>query len=156
MNRLIAVAPADLYKVWPRLREAALTIESPEDLIPEDVYTACKTNGATLFLLESEGREVGFMVARLNLPDLHIWWLHAETGYDVMTSFREQLMELARGAQARNLTYGSQRKAWQKVSAQHGFKMRFVVYECPVEGPKLAPPPAANDDGADNDQHATH
>lgn len=139
MNQLVAVSPNDLPLIWPTIRDDVAQIEAPDGFIPEDVYLMCKTNSATLFLLKIDGEQVGFMVARLALPDLHIWLLKADAGYDVMHTFRRELMELAFQAKATKLTYGSTRKAWQKVSADHGFKLRMIVYECPVE----VPPPLA-------------
>lgn len=157
MNRLIAVAPADLGRYWPSIRENVSDIEAPDGFIPEDVYCACKTNGATLFLLEVDGKQVGHMVARLQLPDLHIWQVHAPNGYDVMTTFRDQLMELARSANATKLTFGSTRKAWAQVASKHGFAMRMVVYEAAVEPPKQpVQQPPGEGAGAGNDQQVTH
>src|SRR5579859_5524208 len=132
-KELLAVAPADLVTVWPTIRQEAAAIEAPDGFLPEDIYAMCKSNGATLFLLHVDGVRVGWMVARLMLPDLHIWMLRADNGYDVMHLFRDELMELARRAQATKLTYGSTRKAWAKVAQSHGFKMRMIVYECPVD-----------------------
>jgi hypothetical protein len=146
MNELIAIAPGDLATVWPSIRDDVASIEAPDGCLPEDVYMACKTNGATLFILKADGKQIGFMVARLMLPDLHIWQLKAENGFDVLTTFRTQLMQLARGAKATKITYGSSRKAWAQVAAQHKFKMRMVVYECEVdEPPEGAPALVASD-----------
>lgn len=133
MNKLLAVSPADITAIWPSVRADVASVEAPDGFIPEDAYAMCKSNAATLFLLEVDGKRVGFMIARLMLPDLHIWMLKADNGYDVMTSFRPELMELARNANANKLTYGSTRKAWAKVAPDHGFKMRMIVYEAPVD-----------------------
>jgi hypothetical protein len=135
-KHLIAVAPAMLATAWPQIREEVATIEAPDGFLPEDVYAMCKTGGATLFFLMVGEKRVGWMVCRLQQPDLHIWQLKADNGYDVMTTFRDQLMDLARQAQATTVTYGSTRKAWAKVAQDHGFKMRMIVYETPVDAPK--------------------
>ena len=140
MKHLLAVSPAELTTVWPQIRDEAATIEAPDGFLPEDVYMACKTNNSTLFFLMDGEKRVGWMVARLQLPDLHIWQLKADAGYDVMTSYRSQLMELARNAQASTITFGSTLKAWAKVAPSHGFKLRMIVYACPVDAPP--PPPA--------------
>lgn len=137
-KQLLAVAPAMLATVWPQIREEVVLIEAPDGFIPEDVYTMCKTGGATLFMLHVGEKRVGWMVCRLQQPDLHIWQLKADNGYDVMTTFRDQLMELARTAGATTITYGSTRKAWAKVAVNHGFKMRMIVYETPVDAPVQA------------------
>lgn len=133
LKRLIAIQPNDLSLVWPEIRAEVATIETPDGLIPEDVFMACKSNNAVLFMLQVGEKRVGWMVVRNFGTDLHIWQLRADNGYEVMTSFRPQLMEIARNAGCTKITYGSTREAWNKVSKQHGFKIRMVVYECPVD-----------------------
>jgi hypothetical protein len=141
---LLAIAPADLSQYWPQIRNEVAEIEAPDGFMPEDVYAMCKSNGATLFFLMDGDTRIGWMVCRLMLPDLHIWQLHAEIGYEVMKTFRAQLMDLARGIQGCTaITYGSTRKAWAKVAQEHGFGMRMIVYQCPID-PAPAPP-AANE-----------
>lgn len=132
-RQLVAIPPHDLSAVWPDIRSDVASIETPDGFIPEDVYFACKSNNAVLFFLTEEGKRVGWMVCRPILPDLHIWQLKADAGYDVLRTFRSQLMELARNAGAKNITYGSSRKAWVKVAQEHGFKPRMVIYEAPVD-----------------------
>jgi len=153
-KQLMAIAPDDLPQYWPEIREEVATIETPDGLIPEDVYGACRQSNATLFFLLVDGTRIGFMVVRGFGTDMHIWQLYAKIGYDVLRMFRPELMELARMANAKKITYGSTRQGWNKVAAQHGFKVRMVIYEAPVDA---APTQAANDDGgADNDKHVTH
>lgn len=135
MKKVIAVTPSELGAVWPTIREEVASIEAPDGCLPEDVYMMCKLGHASLFLLEVDEKRVGFAVIRLNLPDLHIWQLKAENGYEVMTQFRDELNQVAIGAGAKHITYGSSRKAWSQVAAKHGFKMRMVVYESNVSPP---------------------
>jgi len=162
LTNMRAIAPIDLSKVWPEIRHEVAEIEAPDGFIPEDAYAMCKSAQASLFFLEVEGKRVGWMICRLLGADLHIWMVRAETGYDVLHTFRGELMQLARSANATKLTYGSTRKAWAKVAPDHGFSIRMVVYECPVEplhvcGNGASIPNIAIDDGApDNDKHATH
>lgn len=132
-KQLIAISPNDLNKYWPEIRAEVSTVETPDGFIPEDVYAMCKSNAATLFFLMADGQRVGWMVLRQLGTDMHIWQLKADSGYDVMRLFRAELMALARGANCNKITYGSTRKAWAKVSAEHGFSMRMIVYECPVD-----------------------
>lgn len=133
LKTLVAISPNDLSHIWPEIRAEVATIETPDGLIPEDVFMACKSNNAVLFMLNVGQKRVGWMVVRNFGTDLHIWQLRADNGYEVMTSFRPQLMEIARNAGCTKITYGSTREAWNKVSKQHGFKIRMVVYECPVD-----------------------
>jgi len=59
--------------------------------------------------------------------------LSADNGYNVLTEFRDELMELARKVGAQKITFGSRRRAWQQVAASHGFNVRMIVYELPVQ-----------------------
>lgn len=130
---LFAPQLGQLKEIWPRIRGKLSEIETPDDVIPEEVYAMCITNQATLFMLMVDGKEVGFMVCRLIAPDFHIWLLHADNGYEVLTQFREQLMEIAKKTGSQNITFGSRRRAWQQVAASHGFNVRMIVYACPVQ-----------------------
>jgi hypothetical protein len=152
---LLAIAPNDLSKAWPEIREDVASVEAPDGFIPEDVFAMCRQGAAALFFMFVDGKRVGYMVLRQVGTDLHIWQVKADNGYDVLTQFRPELMAVARGANCNKLTYGSTRGAWAKVSQKHGFKMRMVVYECGVEGQEAAD--NTGDDGApDADAHATH
>jgi hypothetical protein len=132
-REMIAIAPNQLKNVWPSIREKVANIESPEEIIPEEVFAMCASNQATLFILKVGGKEVGFMVVRLILPDLHLWLVHGENGYEIMSTFRTDLMKLAREVKATKITFGSRRRAWQQVSEKHGFKVRMIVYQADVE-----------------------
>ena len=149
MNQLLAIPPDHLGKIWHEIRHEIAEIEAPDDFIPEDVYWACKTNQATLFFLMVDDKRVGWMVARQQLPAIHIWQLHAENGYDVLRAFRAELMTLVRNANCSKITYGSTRKAWQKVAPDHGFKMQMVIWECPLDPlpQPPAPKPPTGEDG---------
>lgn len=139
---LLAIAPNDLPKYWPEIREEVATIETPDGLIPEDVYSACRQGQATLFFLQIDGKRIGWMVVRGIGTDLHIWQVKAQIGYDVLRVFRPELMQLARNANATKLTYGSTRQGWNKIAAQHGFKVRMVVYESLIDAPPAQLPSA--------------
>lgn len=133
-KKLVAVPIADLPKVWPSLRAGIAEMDNPEQVIPEEIYAALYCNQATLFLLTVNGANIGFMVIRIIKPaDCHIWLLHAENGYESLNIFRDDLMGIAKLAGASKLTFGSRRKAWQKVAVEHGFNVRMITYECPVQ-----------------------
>ena len=157
---LMAIAPADMPRYWPEIREEVASIEAPDGFIPEDVYSMCRQGQAYLFFMMVDGVRAGWIVVRTLGSDLHIWQVKAKIGYDVLRVFRDELMQLARNANAGKITYGSTRQAWNKIAAAHGFKVRVVIYESPID-PAPAPPappnnPPATDGAPDNDQHVTH
>jgi len=148
MKEFLAVQPKDLAAIWPSLRGEVATIETPDGMIPEDVYTECKLGHATLFLLILDGKRVGWCVMKMIGPDLHIWQVFGDIGYEVLRLFRKEVMNCARGANARMLTYSSSRQGWNKVSKQHGFNVRMVVYECPIDPVEAPAIPAAVEQAA--------
>lgn len=135
-RKLEAIAPANLPRVWPSIRDEITSVEAPDGFIPEDAYAMCRSGEATLFLLYVDGARIGWMVLRMLGRDLHIWLLYARPGFEPMTIFREDLMHIARNATpypALKLTFGSARRGWERVAPQHGFRLRHVTFECDVE-----------------------
>lgn len=135
-RKLEAVAPVDLPRVWPTIRSEIATVEAPDGFIPEDAYAMCRAGEAALFLLHVGDERIGWMILRLLGLDLHIWMLYAKPGYEPMSIFRADLMDIARKTTphaARKLTFGSSRRGWEKVAPRHGFRVRHVTFECDVE-----------------------
>jgi hypothetical protein len=135
-RKLEAIAPADLQRVWPLIRDEVAIVEAPDGFIPEDAYAMCRAGDATLFLLHVDDERIGWMVLRLLGRDLHIWLLYARPGFDPMSVFRDDLMMIARNATphpALKLTFGSSRRGWEKVAPRHGFRLRHVTFECDVD-----------------------
>jgi len=128
-----AIQPAKLKDVWPSIREDVASMDSPDHVIPEEVYAMCFTNQATLFILKLDGEPVGHAVVRLILPDLHLWQLHNKPGMDCMHLFKPELQELGKNVGARHITFGTSRRGWVKVAEELGFKPRMMVFEMPVD-----------------------
>lgn len=133
-KEFIAIPPVAISNVWSLIRDDLAAIDNPDETPVEEVYHMLRTNQATLFILHIEGKRIGFVILRAVLPDLHIWLCHAQNGYEVLRVFREELMNVARNAGAKDLTFGSRRKAWQEVAKAHGFSTRSITYFCPVDG----------------------
>lgn len=134
-KEFFAIPPQAVQSVWPLIKDDMAKIDNPDETPIEEVYYMLKTNMATLFMLHMKGERIGFVVLRVILPDLHIWLTHAKNGYDALKVFRPELMQVARNAGAKDVTFGSRRKAWQQVSGEHGFKTRSITYFCPVDPP---------------------
>lgn len=141
-RKLTIIQPAELRDVWPSIRRELDQIPLPDGAIPEEVFFACANGGAVLCLLFVDGSRVGWMILRHLVRDFHIWLLYGINGYDVMSVFRDDLMRMARVAGATMLTFGSARRGWEKVAERHGFKIRCVTYECPLDDltPEIAEP----------------
>jgi hypothetical protein len=128
-----AIPPQQLKDVWPLIRQDVASMDAPDHVIPEEVYAMCFTNQATLFILRLDGEMIGHVVVRLILPDLHLWQLFSKPGYDMLHLFKPEMLDLAKKVGARNITFGSSRKAWRETAEKLGFKPRMAVYEMPVE-----------------------
>jgi hypothetical protein len=133
MRSLKPVAPAQIGAVWPRLRAPMSEIESPDGWLAEDVYCTLRQGGATLYLVEIEGEEVGFVVLRqindFDGPRLHIWLLHSRSDVDVMAEFSDELDNIARHINASVITFGTTRRGWAKIAPRHRFTVRETVYQ---------------------------
>jgi len=130
---MIQIAPTQVSAVWPRLRAPMREIESPDGWIVEDVYFALVSGAATLYLLEVDGKEVGFVVLR-SLADfdgkrLHIWILYSRSDADVMAEFSDDLDAICRGIGASRITFGTTRRGWARVAPRYHFTVRETVYE---------------------------
>ncbi|MDN7648287.1 hypothetical protein QZM40_10350 [Burkholderia multivorans] len=94
-RQLIVVPPAELRDVWPTIRGQFDEIPMSDGTIPEEVFFACMNGSAVLCLLFVDGERVGWMVIHLIGRDFHIWLLWARNGFDVMSVFRADLMQMA-------------------------------------------------------------
>lgn len=129
----VAVTPQQLEQTWALVKDDLAKVDNPDETPLEEIYFMLKTNQATLFLLYVKGEYIGFAVVRLILPDLHLWLVHAKNGFECLKVFRPEIMQLARNANAKMVTFGSRRRAWQEVSKDHGFNVRAIMYQCPVD-----------------------
>jgi hypothetical protein len=101
--------------------------------IPEDVYFALKTNGASLYMVTIDGKEHGFLVLKA-ITDfdgvrLHIWVLHSHSKVNLMAEFSDELDAIGKSINASRLTFSSTRKGWEKTAPRHGFCIRETVWQ---------------------------
>lgn len=133
MRTLIPIASTQLGAVWSRVREPLLTLSRGDGWIPEDIYCACMQGGATLYMIDIDGAEAGFLVLRsINDFDgrrLHIWVLHARSDVDVMAEFSTELDGIGRSINAVRITFGTTRRGWEKVAPRYHFSVRETVYQ---------------------------
>ncbi|MCF2133870.1 MULTISPECIES: hypothetical protein [Mycetohabitans] len=136
-RKLTFVPPEHLAREWPALRTPLAAMHAADGWLPEDVYCAIKLGGASLYLLEVDGKRQGFVVLRviheIDGPRLHIWVLYADTRVDVMALFSDDIDAIARAAGASKVTFGTTRCGWQRVAPRYGFKRRETLYERNVQ-----------------------
>lgn len=133
MKQLLQVAPADIAAVWSRVRPGLESMDKGDGWIPEDLYLALKTNGASLYMVTIDGKEHGFLVLKavtdFDGTRLHIWVLHSHSKVDLMTEFSDELDAIGRSINASRITFSSTRSGWAKVAPKHGFSVRETVYQ---------------------------
>jgi hypothetical protein len=125
------INPADLHKHWDFVRKGCevVKVKTGENWLPEDVYTAIKTNSAQLFLFAD-----GFCVlqhikdAYNNENVLHIWVAYHSTREDIKEASTNELIKIAKSIGARTITFTSPRK-WDLYT---GAKVKSVNYEIEV------------------------
>jgi hypothetical protein len=127
-RKLRAVTVGELPEIWGKVRPELERIARHSDgWLPEDVYVLLVTGHASLYVNDGEWR--GFCVLQV-LPNytgkrLHIWIAH---GWDV-EEHAEEVIDLAKQAGCRKVTFESPRRGWWKRAEHFGFKETRCVYE---------------------------
>jgi hypothetical protein len=80
MIEIRVIQPNELKSWWQFVKPGLETIlrKSPEDWIPEDVYTQCFTKSALLWVFVEENRPLGFMVLVVRPETVHVWCLWSD------------------------------------------------------------------------------
>lgn len=127
----IRIEPQTIKSVWGFVRPKLMVIlkKSPEDWIPEDVYTACVTGQATMWIATNKVEPKGFIVGRiLNVNTLHIWVGYANTEFKEVRQW-EIIEEIARECNCSKISFESWRKGWCKKAMKLGFSPRTYIKE---------------------------
>ena len=130
MIEIRVIQPNEL-KSWRQFVKPGLeTIlrKSPEDWIPEDVYTQCFTKAALLWVFVEESRPLGFMVLVVRPETVHVWCLLSAVR-DRLEEGSEVFWKALREANIKKVTFDTHRKGWDRVAVKHGFRPRTWVKE---------------------------
>lgn len=126
------IAPSDLRAWWPTIKPGLENIlrKSREKWIPEDIYSDCMNNRATLWAGLENNHLVGFMVLENQGENLHVWsaW-SLEKDYDLLKNGLECIKSIARQNNNKNITFSSNRAGWNKRAAEIGFRPRLWICE---------------------------
>ncbi len=133
---LRAIAIKDIAHDWDRVRAGLLEVKqaTTDDWLPEDVYMALKTGGATLYVGEDEqGDYLGFIVLRLvqtfHGSKVEIWCAHSATARPLMREFWPQIQDVCRNVGADKISFSSAREEWQVAAKRLGFVPKQISYE---------------------------
>ena len=117
---------------WPSIRPGLdkIKIRSPENWIPEDVYTDCFNQKAMLWVVLENNHFSGFFILQPQGHTLHVWaaWT-LENNYQIVESGLKYIKDLASQGGCKYLTFSSHRQGWQRRAAQLGFRPRQWICE---------------------------
>jgi hypothetical protein len=136
---LTAISPADLGKQWERVRAGLLAVmkATTDDWLPEDVYHACKTGQAVLFVGHDGAEWLGFVVLKL-VPTFHgtrmdIWCAYSSGKMPAMRLYLPKIKELAKSAGAASIGFTSARPEWTRAAQRLGFRPMQIAYELTLD-----------------------
>jgi hypothetical protein len=120
------IAVDQLRDWWPSIRSGLDKIKtrSPENWIPEDVYTDCFNQKAMLWVVLENNHFSGFFILQPQGKTLHVWaaWT-LENNYQIVESGLKYIKDLASQGGANH------RQGWQRRAAQLGFRPRQWICE---------------------------
>lgn len=117
---------------WPNVREGLNKIKghSPENWIPEDVYTDCFNQKAMLWVAIQNNHFSGFFILQPMGEELHVWaaWT-LENDYQLVEKGLQFIKNMAREGNVKYLTFSSHRAGWQRRAKAYGFRPRKWICE---------------------------
>jgi hypothetical protein len=124
------IQPEELRSWWHWIRPGLdkIKTKSTEPWIPEDVYADCYSQRSMLWVLFSLNKPIGFAVLQPVGDTLHVWCAFAYEDNHLLGGW-EQIQEIAKAGNATKVTFDSNRRGWDKVARQMGFRPRKWVKE---------------------------
>jgi hypothetical protein len=103
---------------------------SPENWIPEDVYTDCFNQKAMLWVILENNHFAGFFILQPMGDTMHVWaaWT-LENNYQIVESGLKYIKDICSQGNVKYLTFSSHRQGWQRRAKQFGFRPRQWICE---------------------------
>mgnify|MGYP006358145345 CR=1 FL=1 len=139
MHDSLQFVPADeLHDYWAFVRDGLGRVleKGGGRWLPEDIYHLIKSGSAFLHVAFESGAPAGFFVLQeaqdWDAKTLHILAAYSSAHGDI---FRHQatLMQFAKNAGAKRLTFASPRLGWVGRAPKHGFEIGQTFYSLPIE-----------------------
>jgi hypothetical protein len=130
MIERLYIQPNDLRNWWQWVRVGLEVIKrkSTEPWIPEDVYTDCYTQRSMLWVFKMNNRPVGFVVLQPVADTIHVWCAYAyEDG--IVDECWAHTIEIAQSGDAKQITFDSNRRGWERMAKKLNFRPRRWVRE---------------------------
>lgn len=122
----------ELRKWWPSVRDGLNKIKShsPENWIPEDVYTDCFNRASDLFVAIRDQRYAGFFVLQPQENTVHVWaaWT-VENDTELVANGLKYIKSLAGQVGAKYISFSSHRKGWHRRAVAYGFRPKHYICE---------------------------
>ena len=129
-REIVAIDPADLHAVWPDVRQSIdrLLAKAPARWLPEDVYTAIRSNTATLYVVKESDCYCGCFVLQLRAeydgPVVFCWIAEGKFLFEWALS---HVKEIAKAKGAKRIEFRSPRRGWKRYAREVE-----TVYEVPI------------------------
>jgi len=126
------IEPKELRKWWATIKPPLEKINSRgnDGWILEDVYTDCFNQKSLLFVGIENNRYQGFFILQPLGEILHVWAAYSlENDYDIVKNALEFIKSMARQANAKNITFSSYRRGWDKRAVSYGFRPKSWICE---------------------------
>ena len=124
------IKPQELRNSWEYIKTGLAKIlkKSPENWIPEDIYTDCYNGNSHIVLFTKDSKALGFAVLQKRNTDMHIWCAYSHVNNQMQEAWKH-LKQIARESKADRITFDSWRKGWEKHSKKLGMKPRTYYME---------------------------
>lgn len=117
---------SNLHPYWELIKPGLSKVKehSTDGWIEEDVYVSLKNGSSTLHVGYIDGEYVGFVILSpkqgYNAIKLMVWCVYAQTDYDPIDTFIEDLKQMGRNIGAKQLTFASPRD-WTRRLKKYGW-----------------------------------
>jgi len=122
----------ELRNWWPHIRPGLdkIKTKSPENWIPEDVYTDCFNQKSMLWVTFEESRFSGFFILQPMGHTMHVWCAWSlENRHETLENGLKFIKDIASQGKCKFISFSSHRAGWQKRAKQIGFRPKQWICE---------------------------
>lgn len=124
------INPNELKQVWNQIKPSLSEIsELGGDWIPEDAYCDIKVGKAQLYIGIKDNYFIGYIITQLIGKSLHVWAAYSQS-HDILSEGLKQIADIASQMNAKEITFTSYRKGFEKIAPKLGFRPYTWRFEC--------------------------
>ena len=124
------IQPNELKQVWNQIKPSLTEIsELGGEWIPEDAYCDIKVGKAQLYLGIKDGYFIGYIITQLINQSLHVWAAYSNS-HEILAEGLSEIVEIANKMNAKEITFSSYRKGFEKIAPKLGFKPYTWRFDC--------------------------